>query len=427
MRNRYRNHTSLMITVGLLLLLAAAPLAAQGSGRTGETSVEAGDLALMAAPQSLFEPAARPVEPPPPLPKKGADTLSCQKNNPDRLDCSSLEVGGVCEGPVAVFTISNTGETGEGDMRAPTEYRLIQDGVVVESGSVQLSGGATMEIRYEGGGEITLETDQQIGHPGNSLPRVTLNCGEPSEPSPPPPPPPPTEEPTLEPPPTEEPPPELSVYAYCEEDGSAVFVVENLGGDMPSPAYYQVLTLSGEPTGLDGDLQLMAGERTSIVVPPGFGMVELWLDGVLYASIKCSTPTQEPPPPPPPTEEPPPPPPPTEEPPPPPPTEEPLSCQKNNPDRLDCSSLEVTGFCDGNVAVFTIYNDGEAGEGDMRAPTQYRLIQNGVVIESGSVQLGGHSAVEVRYAGGGEITLQVDQQVGHPGGSLPTETLNCGG
>src|SRR5690606_27131843 len=63
--------------------------------------------------------------------------LGCQKNNPDRLDCSSLSVRGVCQGGVAMFTITNTGEPGNGDMRAGTGYRLYVDGVLVESGTVQ--------------------------------------------------------------------------------------------------------------------------------------------------------------------------------------------------------------------------------------------------------------------------------------------------
>src|SRR5690606_19741454 len=126
-----------------------------------------------------------------------SDLLGCQKNNPSRLDCSSLEVSGVCQGDVAVFTIRNTGEPGNGDMRAPTQYRLVVDGVVVESGAVQIAGGATMTVTYSGGGTVTLEADQQVGHPGNSRPRVTLNCGAPVQT------PDPTEEPTVV--PTEEP------------------------------------------------------------------------------------------------------------------------------------------------------------------------------------------------------------------------------
>jgi hypothetical protein len=54
---------------------------------------------------------------------------------------------------------------------------LIQDGVVIETGTVQLTGSDTITIRYEGGGEVTLEADQQIGHPGKSQPQSTLNCG----------------------------------------------------------------------------------------------------------------------------------------------------------------------------------------------------------------------------------------------------------
>src|SRR5690606_7474738 len=117
-----------------------------------------------------------------PEPNISEPQLGCQKNNPSRLDCSSLEVTGYCEGTTAVFVIRNTGESGNGDMRAPTQYRLYQNDALVESGSVQINGGATMEIRYSGGGTVRLEADQQVGHPGNSRPRVTLNCGAPTEP-----------------------------------------------------------------------------------------------------------------------------------------------------------------------------------------------------------------------------------------------------
>jgi hypothetical protein len=112
-------------------------------------------------------PTETPTEPP----------LGCQGNNPDRLDCSSLEVSGTCDGTTAVFTITNTGEPGNGDMRAPTQYRIIVDGVVVETGTVQIAGGATMTVSYSGGGNITLEADQQIGHPGGSQPQATVSCG----------------------------------------------------------------------------------------------------------------------------------------------------------------------------------------------------------------------------------------------------------
>jgi hypothetical protein len=102
--------------------------------------------------------------------------LGCQKNNPTRPDCSSLQVTGTCVDGVAVFTIRNTGERGNGDMRSATEYRILVDGVVVESGTVQLIGKASMQISYSGDGTITLEADQQTGHPGKSQPQATVSC-----------------------------------------------------------------------------------------------------------------------------------------------------------------------------------------------------------------------------------------------------------
>jgi TolB protein len=104
--------------------------------------------------------------------------LSCQRGNPDRLDCSSLSVSGVCRADgTAEFTITNTGDAGEGDMRQPTEYRIYVDDVLVETGQVQLNGGASMTVTYSAAGDIRLEADQQVGHPGSSLPRETLSCG----------------------------------------------------------------------------------------------------------------------------------------------------------------------------------------------------------------------------------------------------------
>jgi hypothetical protein len=551
---------------------------------------------------------------PPPVSTEPANTgdglLGCQKNNPERLDCSSLEVSGHCDGTTAVFTIRNTGEPGNGDMRAPTAYRLIVDGVVVQSGLIQLAGGTTFEIVWTGGGNVRLEADQQIGHPGNSHPNSTLNCGEPQvtptteipteEPTPEP-----TEEPvpydlsleayclldggagfhitniggamtttvnyavsdegsnvvdsgqvqlaagevktleypgsgilfltvegeavanvgctpaTEEPTPTEEP-PSLVLSADCNASGFPTFYITNMGGSMTEPMPYIVLDMGGNVVE-EGVLQLAAFESTELAF--GFsGTLLLNIGGGLYTAIAdCHvTPTEEPTPPPDlnltadpycnalgfpaftvtnlgadmaepvpyivydangaivdegtiqllsgqsialeygfagtltldigsglvmatsdchvtPTEEPTPPP--TEEPTPEPteeptvepteeptpePTEEPtLGCQGNHPERLDCSSLQVSGRCEGSVAVFTIRNTGESGNGDMRAPTEYRIYVDGVLVESGQVLLLGGETTEIRYEGGGSVRLEADQQVGHPGKSQPRTTLNC--
>jgi len=264
--------------------------------------------------------------------------LGCQKNNPSRLDCSSLSVSGVCDAGTAVFTITNTGEAGNGDMRAATQYRIIVDGVVVESGSVQLAGGQSMTISYSGGGTVTLEADQQVGHPGNSHPQTTLSCSAPATSTPiPTTEVPPTEEPTTEVPPTEEPTQEVT----------------------PTPEPTTEVPPTEEPT----------QEPT---LPP-------------VTSTPTPTPTG------------------------------PLGCQKNNPTRLDCSSLQVTATCDGDLAVFTIRNTGKAGEGDMRAPTEYRIIVDGVVVYTGTVQLSGSDSMTITYNGEGTVKLEADQQIGHPG------------
>jgi hypothetical protein len=150
-------------------------------------------------------------------------------------------------------------------------------------------------------------------------------------------------------------------------------------------------------------------------------MVTLTVDGTLTLTIECDEPTPEPTPEvtPEPTPE--------VTPEPPPPNDEPLGCQKNNRDRLDCSSLEVSAHCEGDTAVFVITNTGEAGDGDMRAPTEYRVIVDGQVVEAGTLQIDGNTTIEVWYDGGGRVTLEADQQIGHPGNSQPQATINCGG
>ncbi|MBA3870177.1 MAG: hypothetical protein H0X30_13615 [Anaerolineae bacterium] len=570
--------------------------------------------------------------------------LGCQKNNPSRLDCSSLDVKGMCDGGTAVFIIHNSGSPGDGDMRAPTQYRLLVDGVVVQTGSVQLTGGASGLVTYNGSGSVTIEVDQQVGHPGNSHPRASLNCGSPSQT--------PTVEPTQEVTPTFEPTatntvtptlnaPDLSAEVICQEDGSIVFLVTNNGGDMPDAVNYTVadtdsnlvdsgniqlaaggqtslqywvttgltltvgdlvivsnptcvpstppttpevtpivtpdVTPTVEPTAApdltgqsycqmdgsilfvlynygsdmtepeyytvtdsnnnivgDGYAQVMNGqpfplyfagyaslaftmgnlvitspncgpvstpEPTVQVTPPVdnsvlVGSVSCQNDGSIlfvitntgdsmpdsvYFSVtdpnstlvddgwlqltagqstnlqywgytrltftmgalvitqdsECIPPTPEVSPTPEPTQEITPTTQPTNE---VTPTVEPtvtvtpsptptqtgtLGCQKNNPDRKDCSSLQVTGTCQGGIAVFTVRNTGKAGEGDMVSSTQYRIIVDGVIVQTGTVQLLGNTSIQITYRGSGTVTLEADQQTGHPGNSQPQATVSC--
>lgn len=522
-KQRLNRATIIILIMTVLLALATMPAMSQGKGKD----------------------------------KGGDGKLGCQKNNPERVDCSSLEVTGVCEANAAVFTIRNTGEPGDGDMRSATQYRLIVDGVVVESGSVQLGGGGTMTIRYSGpGSTVTLEADQQVGHPGNSRPQVTLSCQPAPTAVPPTAVPPtavpptavpptavpptavpptdeptdepteeptdqPTEEPTQEPTaePTEEPTPDptqpnLVVESSCDNSGNSiiVFVVTNTGADMIDPLWYVVrdqswntieegwiLLYSGESIvlnysadyspltlyvgdylivktqdclnpyydifpycledggfaftvsnlGMDmwspeaytvvdqdnnlvesGEIFLMANDFITLTYPPLYTSLSFEVGGGLGVGyLACQPPDTEPTPEP--TQEP------TVEPTPmpteeqtPEPTHVPtepgvLGCQKNNPERLDCSSLQVRAVCEGDVAVFTITNTGEPGNGDMLAATNYYLFVSGAVIDSGDVLLEGGATMEIRYEGGERATLQANQQVGHPGKSLPRATIQC--
>jgi predicted RNA-binding protein with TRAM domain len=697
--NRKTKYLLTFLTVTFIALLTVSPIFSQGKGKSGggdgqgtpngnahqdqhgggSSKDKSTDSNTSGNPHQGQNSGSAPQQPATDTSTQSPNLLGCQKNNPSRLDCSSLDVTGVCQAGTAVFTITNTGSPGDGDMRAPTQYRIVVDGVVVETGTIQLGGGGSMQVTYSGsGGSVTLEADQQVGHPGHSQPRVTLDCGPATTPPPPPPPPPPNlsvdiicnldgyvvftitnnggdmPDPvpyvvtdmngnildqntlqlsaaqsttleywggngpvtlnidnnliitngdcptTTEPPPTDTPPaPSLTADAACNLDGYVIFVVTNTGADMTDPVSY-VVTDSNSNVIDQNSLQLTAGQFTTLEYWGGDSALTLNIaDGQVVVTQDCQPPTTEPPPtdtPPapsltangacnldgyvifvvtntgadmtdpvsyivtdangnvidqnslqlttgqfttleywggdsaltlniadgqvvvtqdcqPPTTEPPPtdtPPapsltanatcnldgyvvftvtntggdmtdpvaytvtdangsivsqstlqlaagqsttlefwggdgaltlniadgqlvvtqecqPPTTEPPrtEPPPTQAPLGCQKNNPDRLDCSTLNVKATCDGGTAVFTITNGGKPGEGDMRAPTQYRIIVDGVVVETGTVQLNGGASVQVTYSGGGTVTLEADQQIGHPGNSQPKATISC--
>jgi len=97
-------------------------------------------------------------------------------------DHSSVAVEGECVGDSLVcFTITNTGDPGDGDMSGPSEYRLYEDNVLVETGTFQLVGGETMEMCWPATGTtLRLEADQHPAHPGNSEPQASIElCGSP--------------------------------------------------------------------------------------------------------------------------------------------------------------------------------------------------------------------------------------------------------
>jgi hypothetical protein len=96
-------------------------------------------------------------------------------------DKSSVSVTGECQGDSSVcFTILNTGDAPEGDMMAPSEYRIYENNALAFTGNFQLNGQESIEICWlSNGNTVRLEADQRPGHPGNSHPRETIeNCGQ---------------------------------------------------------------------------------------------------------------------------------------------------------------------------------------------------------------------------------------------------------
>jgi uncharacterized repeat protein (TIGR01451 family) len=95
-------------------------------------------------------------------------------------DKSSIEVDGWCQNDSIFFTITNTGDTPEGDMQCYSAVRLYIDGQYIWLDSVLLAGGGTDTLVFLGDGRTwRLEVDQHPLHPGNSHPNATVElCGD---------------------------------------------------------------------------------------------------------------------------------------------------------------------------------------------------------------------------------------------------------
>lgn len=106
-------------------------------------------------------------------------------------------------------------------------------------------------------------------------------------------------------------------------------------------------------------------------------------------------------------------------------------CAKNNPERKDCSSMSVEdAYCEAGVAYFEVKNTGDPGDGDVNPayPLEYRIYVDDVLVVIDTISnFPGGTTITIEYAGGGsEIRFEIDQQIGHPGGSNPNGKVeNC--
>ena len=94
-------------------------------------------------------------------------------------DKSSLSVEGWCQNDSAFFSVTNTGEFGNGDMDCYSELWVTRNGVVVVTDSISLLGGETVIYSYAGYSHLwKLMAEQHPLHPGNSHPNAGVDeCG----------------------------------------------------------------------------------------------------------------------------------------------------------------------------------------------------------------------------------------------------------
>lgn len=92
-------------------------------------------------------------------------------------DESSIEVDAVCDGDSIRFQITNIGEA---PMSEALEYIVIEDNVMRQMGDFDLAPGQTIEIPFAStGATVRLEAAQAAGHPGESMPNVTVEGCDP--------------------------------------------------------------------------------------------------------------------------------------------------------------------------------------------------------------------------------------------------------
>ncbi|HNW77099.1 MAG TPA: T9SS type A sorting domain-containing protein [Bacteroidales bacterium] len=95
-------------------------------------------------------------------------------------DHSSLSVDGWCDTDSVRFSVTNTGQPGNGDMVCYSPVRVWLDTVMVRFDSIQLAGGQTKYYAFTANGHTwRLEADQHPLHPGHSHPNAVVEvCGD---------------------------------------------------------------------------------------------------------------------------------------------------------------------------------------------------------------------------------------------------------
>lgn len=90
---------------------------------------------------------------------------------------ASIELRAICTGDSILFTLYNTGK---GPMQHPQEYVIIDDHVIMKSGTYWLTAGDSMTIAIKAkGSPVRLIAAQEPGHPVSWMPSIGLeSCGD---------------------------------------------------------------------------------------------------------------------------------------------------------------------------------------------------------------------------------------------------------
>lgn len=107
----------------------------------------------------------------------------CQAPNP-LWDQSHLVLTAGCFGDsLTCFTVSNTGSPATGNMLGATNWRLLENNVQIQTGTVQLCGGCDTTFCFPANGNtFRFEVNQRPFHPGFSHPsKVIERCGSPND------------------------------------------------------------------------------------------------------------------------------------------------------------------------------------------------------------------------------------------------------
>lgn len=103
-----------------------------------------------------------------------ATILSVPAFAQEAWDKSSIVLSGECVKNNAQFVINNHSSN---DMQGTSEWRVYQNNALVPpTGTFQLKAGELITFTFSLTGDVRFEADQRPNHPGNSHPKLTLNC-----------------------------------------------------------------------------------------------------------------------------------------------------------------------------------------------------------------------------------------------------------